>query len=81
MEGGQGRAEETSWATCSLSARPVMGTQGLGTGVPQTVGPTSSPCRAVGPQPSELPRLNLGSSSLNEGAETSPTDFTGGCRG
>lgn len=81
MEGGQGRAEETSWATCSLSARPVMGTQGLGTGVPQTVGPTSSPCRAAAPQPSELPGLSLGSSSLNEGTETSPTDFTGGCRG
>ena len=45
MEGGRGWAEETSWATCSLSARPVMGTQGLGTGVPQTVGPTSAPCR------------------------------------
>lgn len=70
--GGQWReAEETSWATCSLSGRRVMGIQGLGTRVPPDHGSHLCPTQAVAPQASELSQLNLCPLSLNEGLMTS----------
>lgn len=62
VEGGRG-----DFLGHLLSARWVMGIQGLGTGVPPDHGSHFCPTQAVASQASELSQLNLCPLSLNEG--------------